>query len=114
MHSGFKRHQQLCGYRSGYRVLKELKTGAKSTSVCRKYRVSESTLYNWQSKYGDLEASDLAKLRQIEDEIAGSRGSSPTKSSKSKRSRLSSRETSKAQLRACLTRSTGSRNFSGG
>jgi putative transposase len=77
-------------------VLKELKTCAKSTSACRKYGVRESTLYNWQSKGGGLEARDLAKLRQLEDEIAGSRGSSPTKSSTSKRSRLSSRETSKA------------------
>jgi putative transposase len=36
--------------------------------VCRKYGVSESTLYNWRSKYGGLEVSDLVKLRQLEDE----------------------------------------------
>jgi putative transposase len=34
----------------------------------RKYGISETTLYNGRSKYGGLEVSDLAKLRQLEDE----------------------------------------------
>jgi putative transposase len=49
-------------------ILKELKAGAKSATLSRKYGVSETTLYNWRSKYGGLEVSDLAKLRQLEDE----------------------------------------------
>jgi putative transposase len=49
-------------------ILKELRAGAKSATVCRKYGISESTLYNWRSKYAGLEVSDLVKLRQLEDE----------------------------------------------
>ena len=40
----------------------------KSATLSRKYGISETTLYNWRSKYGGLEVSDLAKLRQLEDE----------------------------------------------
>jgi len=49
-------------------VLKELKAGAKAETLCRKYGISGATLYNWRSKYGGLEVSDLAKLRHLEDE----------------------------------------------
>jgi putative transposase len=49
-------------------ILKELKGGAKASALCRKYGMSEATLYNWRSKYGGLEVSDLARLRQLEDE----------------------------------------------
>ena len=49
-------------------ILKELKAGAKSSTLSRKYGISETTLYNWRSKYAGLEVSDLAKLRQLEDE----------------------------------------------
>ena len=49
-------------------ILKELKAGVKSATLSRKYGISETTLYNWRSKYGGLEVSDLAKLRQLEDE----------------------------------------------
>ena len=28
-------------------ILKELKAGAKAAALCRKYGISETTLYNW-------------------------------------------------------------------
>ena len=49
-------------------ILKELKSGVKAATLCRKHGISETTLYNWRSKYAGLEVSDLAKLRQLEDE----------------------------------------------
>ena len=49
-------------------VLKELKAGGKAAELCRQHGVSEATLYNWRAKYGGLEASDLARLQQLEDE----------------------------------------------
>ncbi len=49
-------------------VLKELKAGARAPALCRKYRISEATLYNWRSKYGGLEVSELMRLKQLEDE----------------------------------------------
>lgn len=36
--------------------------------VCREYEISEATYYNWKSKYGDMEASDIRKLKELEDE----------------------------------------------
>lgn len=49
-------------------ILKELKAGAKAAELCRQHGISEATLYNWRAKYGGLEASDLAHLKQLEDE----------------------------------------------
>jgi len=36
--------------------------------VCRKYGVSDATIYNWRKKYGGLEVSELRKLRALEEE----------------------------------------------
>jgi len=30
-------------------ILKELKAGVKAAPLCRKYGISESTLYNWRA-----------------------------------------------------------------
>ena len=49
-------------------ILRELKAGKKAAALCREHGISETTLYNWRAKYGGLEVSDLAKLRQVEDE----------------------------------------------
>jgi putative transposase len=49
-------------------ILKELKAGSKAADLCRKNGISEATLYNWRSKYGGLETSDLQRLKQLEDE----------------------------------------------
>lgn len=50
------------------RVLKEVETGVAVTEVCRKYGVSEPTVYNWKAKYGGLEISELRRLKALEDE----------------------------------------------
>jgi hypothetical protein len=36
--------------------------------VCRENSVSEATYYQWKSKYGGMEASDVRKLRDLQDE----------------------------------------------
>lgn len=38
--------------------------------VCRQIGISEATFYTWKKKYGELGASELRKLRQLEDENA--------------------------------------------
>ena len=50
------------------RILKEAETGVKTTDLCRKYGISEGTLYNWKAKYGGMEVSDAKRLRALEDE----------------------------------------------
>lgn len=51
-------------------ILKESEAGGKKAELCRKYGISDQTLYNWKAKYGGMELSDLKKLRQLEDENA--------------------------------------------
>ena len=36
--------------------------------VCREYGISDATYYNWKSKYGGNTASDVKKLKELEDE----------------------------------------------
>lgn len=37
-------------------------------TVCREYGISEATYYNWKSKYGGMQASDIKRLKELEDE----------------------------------------------
>lgn len=50
------------------KILKEVEAGRLVKEVCRKYGISESTYYNWKSKYGGMEASDIKILKDLEDE----------------------------------------------
>lgn len=50
------------------RVLKEAEAGAKTPDICRKYGISNATLYNWKTKYGGLELNELRRLKTLEDE----------------------------------------------
>ena len=49
-------------------VLREGEAGAKIGELCRKYGISDATYYNWKAKYGGMAASDIKRLRQLEDE----------------------------------------------
>ena len=49
-------------------VLKEAEAGAKTADLARRHGVSEATIYNWKSKYGGMTASDVKKLKELEDE----------------------------------------------
>jgi putative transposase len=51
-------------------ILKESDDGLSSLDLCRKYGISKNTFYNWRSKYGGMEVSDLQRMRQLEDENA--------------------------------------------
>jgi putative transposase len=46
----------------------ELKSGKPVEEICRVYGVAQSTLYNWKSKYGEMDRDELARLRELEDE----------------------------------------------
>ena len=49
-------------------ILKLAEQGAKVTDICREHGISSATYYQWKSKYGGLEASDLKRLRDMEAE----------------------------------------------
>ncbi|NTV68484.1 MAG: transposase, partial [Chlorobaculum sp.] len=39
-------------------ILKEAESGLPVKELCRKYGISDATMYNWNSKYGGLTVSD--------------------------------------------------------
>jgi putative transposase len=41
-----------------------------TAEVCRKHGLCQGTFYKYQSKYGGMEVSDVAKMRSLEDESA--------------------------------------------
>ena len=49
-------------------ILKEAEAGAKVAELCRRHGISDATFYTWRNKYGGLEASELRRLRQLEEE----------------------------------------------
>lgn len=50
------------------RILKEAEAGRLVKEVCREYGISDATYYNWKAKYGGMEASDIKRLKELEDE----------------------------------------------
>ena len=48
-------------------ILKEADAGMKASDLCRKYGMSDATYYNWKAKYGGMEASDIKRLKELED-----------------------------------------------
>jgi putative transposase len=50
------------------KVLKEVEGGRMIKDICREYGISDATYYNWKSKYGGMTASDVKKLKELEDE----------------------------------------------
>ena len=49
-------------------ILKEVESGLKVDPVCRSHGISSATYYNWKSKYGGMEASDVKRLKALEEE----------------------------------------------
>lgn len=50
------------------KILKEVEGGRQVKEVCREYSISDQTYYNWKSKYGGMEASDVRRLKELEEE----------------------------------------------
>jgi putative transposase len=51
-------------------ILKEADAGMKVKELCRKHGISDATYYNWKSKYGGMEASDVRRMKELEEENA--------------------------------------------
>jgi len=51
-------------------ILKEADAGMQVKEICRKYGISDATYYNWKSKYGGMNASDLKRLKEMEHELS--------------------------------------------
>lgn len=51
-------------------ILKQGDAGMPVKDLCRKAGISSATYYQWKSKYGGLEASDLRRVKELEAENA--------------------------------------------
>jgi putative transposase len=51
-------------------ILKEADAGMLVKDICRKHGISDATYYNWKSKYGGMEASDLKRMNELERELS--------------------------------------------
>ena len=45
-----------------------MEAGRTVKDVCREHEISDATYYQWKSKYGGMQASDIKRLRELEDE----------------------------------------------
>jgi putative transposase len=50
------------------KILREVECGRAVKDVCRENGISDATYYNWKAKYGGMEASDIKRLKELEDE----------------------------------------------
>lgn len=49
-------------------ILKAYEAGTSAMELSRKHGIGESTIYAWKAKYAGMSASDLKRLRQLEEE----------------------------------------------
>ena len=50
------------------KALQENEGGRKTDDLCRELGVSRATFYKWKSRYGGMEANELKRLRELEEE----------------------------------------------
>lgn len=50
------------------RILKEFDAGKSTEQISREHGVSKATFYKWRQRYGGLEASELKRLKELEEE----------------------------------------------
>ena len=51
-------------------ILKQAEAGTPVPEVCRGHGISSATFYKWSSKYAGMEASLMARMRELEAENA--------------------------------------------
>ena len=51
-------------------ILKEHEAGVSVSELCRKYGVSDASIYKWKAKFGGMDVSEAKRLRSLEDENA--------------------------------------------
>jgi putative transposase len=49
-------------------VLKQAEDGTPVPELCREHGISSATFYKWRSKYGGMDASLMARMKELEEE----------------------------------------------
>ena len=56
--SRFSEHQILD-------ILKQVEAGTPVPELCREHGMSSATFYNWRAKYGGMDASMMARMKEL-------------------------------------------------
>lgn len=51
-------------------ILKESECGIPAAVILRTHGISQSTFYKWRSKYSGLEASELKRMKDLEQQLS--------------------------------------------
>lgn len=51
-------------------ILKQAEDGIPVTELCREHGMSSATFYKWRAKYGGMDASLMARMKELEKENA--------------------------------------------
>jgi putative transposase len=49
-------------------ILKQAQSGIPVPQLCREHGMSSATFYKWRSRYGGMDASMMARLKELEEE----------------------------------------------
>jgi putative transposase len=50
------------------RILKDFDQGKSTEEINREYGISRAALYKWRQRYGGMEASELKRVKELEEE----------------------------------------------
>ena len=51
-------------------ILNQAQAGTPVPELCREHSISSATFYKWRAKFGGMDASMMARLKELEDENA--------------------------------------------
>jgi putative transposase len=51
-------------------ILKEFDNGKSAEEINREHGVSKASLYKWRQRYGGMEATELKRIKELEEENA--------------------------------------------
>lgn len=49
-------------------ILKQNESGVSVPDLCREHGMSDACFYNWQAKFGGMDASLMKRLKELEEE----------------------------------------------
>ena len=49
-------------------VLKQAEAGTPVLDLCREHGISSATFYKWRAKFGGMDVSLMARMKELEDE----------------------------------------------
>ena len=49
-------------------ILKQVQAGTPVADLCREHGMSDATFYKWRSRFGGMDVSMMARLKELEDE----------------------------------------------